>query len=223
MEHVIIVAGGKGTRMGTDIPKQFLLINGMPVLMHTLEAFYRYNPAIDVTVALPADQLCYWAELCQKYQFNVAHRLVEGGETRFHSVYNALQQIRPEGLVAIHDGVRPLVSTETITRCFATAAEKGNAVPVLLSVESIREVTGPDTSKAVDRSKYRMVQTPQVFKTHRLVEAYRQPYTDRFTDDASVVERLGDTIHLVDGNPENIKITNSIDLLLAEAMLKSRV
>lgn len=216
--YAIIVAGGKGMRMGKDLPKQFLPIDGTPILMHTLQAFYDYDPSMTLIVVLPSDQQAYWSKLCGDYHFTIPHVVVKGGETRFHSVKNGLSCIKGEGLVAVHDGVRPFVHCDTIDRCFAAAQESGAAVPVVEVVDSLRKVEDEE-SNAVSRREYRIVQTPQVFDISLLKEAYKQPYTVDFTDDASVVEAYGRKISLVEGNRENIKITSPFDLIIAEAFL----
>lgn len=216
--YAIIVAGGKGMRMGKDLPKQFLPIDGTPILMHTLQAFYDYDPSMTLIVVLPSDQQAYWSKLCGDYHFTIPHVVVKGGDTRFHSVKNGLSCIKGEGLVAVHDGVRPFVHCDTIDRCFAVALESGAAVPVVEVVDSLRKVEDEE-SNAVSRREYRIVQTPQVFDISLLKEAYKQPYTVDFTDDASVVEAYGRKISLVEGNRENIKITSPFDLVIAEAFL----
>lgn len=218
--YAIIVAGGRGSRMGSELPKQFLPIGGKPVLMHTLEAFYNYDAQVQLILALPADQQAYWAQLCTEHHFTIPHQVVNGGETRFHSVLQALALVEGEGLVAVHDGVRPFVHPDTIDRCFASAFEHGAAIPVVDVVDSIREVSD-ETSKAVPRANYRLVQTPQVFDIALLKDAYCQPYQPSFTDDASVVEAFGHNIALTVGNRENIKITTPFDLIIAEALLAS--
>ena len=216
--YAIIVAGGKGMRMGKDLSKQFLPIDGTPILMHTLQAFYDYDPSMTLIVVLPSDQQAYWSKLCGDYHFTIPHVVVKGGETRFHSVKNGLSCIKGEGLVAVHDGVRPFVHCDTIDRCFAAAQESGAAVPVVEVVDSLRKVEDEE-SRSVSRREYRIVQTPQVFDISLLKEAYKQPYTVDFTDDASVVEAYGRKISLVEGNRENIKITSPFDLVIAEAFL----
>lgn len=216
----LIVAGGAGTRMGASLPKQFLPLNGEPVLMHTLRAFHRFSQSMQLVVVLPSDQFDTWKELCTLHQFDLPHLLVAGGNERFFSVKNGLTAIPNEGIVFIHDGVRPLVSAETIARCYQTAVQWGNAIPVMPLTESLRETGKGDTSRAVDRSHYVLVQTPQTFRTSVIQEAYQQEYDPAFTDDASVLENLGESIHLVEGNFENIKITRPIDLIVAEALLK---
>ena len=215
-KHVIIVAGGKGMRMGSDIPKQFLPIGGYPVLMHTLEAFYTYNPSIHLILVLPISQQSYWRELCMKYHFSLPHDIADGGETRFHSVKNGLALV-DEGLVGVHDGVRPFVSQEVIVRCFDNAREKKAVIPVIGVVETVRHLTSYG-SETVPRENYKLVQTPQVFDVLLLKRAYEQAYVDGFTDDASVVEAMGEQVFLVDGNRENIKITTPFDLKLAELL-----
>ena len=221
-ESVIIVAGGQGMRMGGSIPKQFLLINGLPVLMHTINRFFKYNPKITVILVLPALQIDYWTDLCNRYDFTMAHTIIEGGETRFHSVYNGLKAVTQEGLIAVHDGVRPFVSVKTITECFNMAGQHGAAIPVTEPVESIRHLSEFE-SKACRREEYRLVQTPQVFDSQLLKQCYAQPWSPAFTDDASVVESTGHPIKLVTGNRENIKITSPFDLTVAEAIVNSNL
>lgn len=216
-KHIIVVAGGKGLRMGGDIPKQFLPVNGKPVLMHTLETFYAYDPCMHLILVLPESQQPYWKELCEAYQFTLSHDIASGGETRFHSVKNGLALIEGDGLVGVHDGVRPFVSQEVIARCYEEAAEKKAVIPVIGVVETIRQLVG-ETSITVPRDMYKLVQTPQVFEVSLLRRAYQQTYTDTFTDDASVVEALGEQIYLVEGNRENIKLTTPFDLKLAELL-----
>lgn len=219
-KYAIIVAGGKGVRMGTDIPKQFLPIGDRPVLMRTLEAFYLYDKEVELILVLPVSQRDYWAGLCRTYAFSIPHTIVDGGETRFHSVRNGLARIPAgaEALVAVHDGVRPFVASDVISECFRVALEKGAAIPVIGVVETVRRVMG-ECSRTVDRNAYRLVQTPQVFRWQLLAKAYEQPYSPTFTDDASVVEALGGEVFLVEGNRENIKITTPFDIKVANALL----
>lgn len=216
-ETVIIVAGGKGERMHTDIPKQFIELNSRPILMHTIDVFFQYNSQIEVIVVLPETQIENWIQLCKKHAFEIKHRVVSGGILRFYSVKNGLNVASDNGLIAVHDGVRPLVSVETIAACFNEARISGAAIPVIEPVESIRQIDG-ENSVAVDRDQYRLVQTPQVFETKILKKAYLQDFSPLFTDDASVVEASGVKISLVQGNRENIKITTPFDLKLAEMM-----
>ena len=225
MDYIIIVAGGKGLRMGTDIPKQFLPIGGRPVLMRTLERFREYSADLQIILVLPKAQQEYWKELCQQYHFNVEYLLADGGETRFHSVQYGLALIPDdaEGVVGVHDGVRPFPSLEVIRRCYETAREKKAVIPVIPVVETLRRLEGAANSqfsKTVPRNDYRLVQTPQTFDIQLLKAANRQPYNDGFTDDASVVEAFGFDITLVEGNRENIKITTPFDLRMAEVLLK---
>ncbi len=220
MEYAVIVAGGKGLRMGGGLPKQFLPIGGKPVLMRTIEAFYAYNPEIRIILVLPYSQQSYWAELCRKHHFSLPHHIANGGETRFHSVKNGLALVTTPGLVGVHDGVRPFVAREVIARCYSLAAEKQAVIPVTDVVETVRHLAG-EGSETVSRDEYKLVQTPQVFDADLLKRAYEQPYTPRFTDDASVVEALGKPVFLTDGNRENIKITTPFDLKIATALLDS--
>ena len=230
MDYVIIVAGGKGLRMGSDIPKQFLPIGGKPVLMRTLERFREYSADLQIILVLPEAQQDYWRQLCEQYHFEVKYLLANGGETRFHSVQNGLALIPDDaqGVVGVHDGVRPFPSIEVIRNCYETAREKKAVIPVVPVVETLRHISLtsyllPLTSKTVPRSEYRLVQTPQTFDIQLLKAANRQPYNDGFTDDASVVERYGHQITLVEGNRENIKITTPYDITVAEAILTSHL
>ena len=216
--YVLIVAGGTGERMKSGIPKQFIEIAGKPILMHTIERFRDFDESIDIILVLPENQLRFWSELQKKYSFDVPHTLVKGGKTRFNSVRNGLGFIYEPGLVAIHDGVRPFVSIETIKRCFDTAEKLGNAIPVISPSDSLR-IVAENGNEPVDRTKIKLVQTPQVFRTELIRYAYRQDYMPEFTDDAIVLERTGAKINLVEGNRENIKITNPEDLLIAGALL----
>ena len=230
MDYVIIVAGGKGLRMGSDIPKQFLPIGGKPVLMRTLERFREYSDDLQIILVLPEAQQDYWQELCRQYDFQVQYQLANGGQTRFHSVQNGLALIPDDakGVVGVHDGVRPFPSVEVIRDCFETAREKRAVIPVIPIVETVRklDLTKCQTlceveSVTVPRGDYRLVQTPQTFDIQLLKAANRQPYNDGFTDDASVVESYGHQITLVEGNRENIKITTPYDIIVAEAILSS--
>lgn len=213
MNAVVIVAGGKGLRMGADIPKQFLCVGGRPILIRTLERFREYDAGLQIVLVLPHEQQAYWADLCRQYGFNIDYTLADGGPTRFHSVLNGLQKVAPDAaLIAVHDGVRPYVSTEVIGRCFDEAARSGAVVPVVDVVETLRHLDSDGTSHTVPRSEYVRVQTPQVFEAQLLRRAYAQPFSERFTDDASVVESTGHAVALVAGNVENIKITTPNDL-----------
>jgi 2-C-methyl-D-erythritol 4-phosphate cytidylyltransferase len=216
--YVVIVAGGSGKRMGIGTPKQFLLLAGRPVLMHTIEKFKEFNEAIEIITVLPENQLRFWNELQKKYSFEIPHTLVKGGAKRFVSVRNGLEFVKGPGLVAIHDGVRPLVRPETIKRCFETAEKYGNAIPVITPADSLRFETDKGNS-SVNRMNVKQVQTPQVFDIDLIKKAYKQEFDPSFTDDATVLEKTGVKIHMVDGNRENIKITNPEDLLIAQALL----
>ena len=217
---VIIVAGGKGLRMQTEVPKQFIELKGRPVLMRTIDVFVRYDNCISLILVLPANQIDFWKQLCKKHQFSVPHTIVEGGETRFHSVKNGLKYASDKSLIAVHDGVRPLVSIETIEYCFDAAAQYGNAVPAVELVDSVRMIKN-NGSETVDRNKFRLIQTPQVFESQLLQRAYEQPFNPSFTDDASVVEAIGGKIQLVKGNRENIKITTTIDIAIAKCFYET--
>jgi 2-C-methyl-D-erythritol 4-phosphate cytidylyltransferase len=219
--YAILVAGGKGLRMGGDIPKQFLPIGGKPVLMRTVEVFRQAYPDIHIILVLPLAQQEYWQQLCHDYAFDIPVQLADGGETRFHSVSNGLRKIPDdaEGVVGVHDGVRPFVTVDTIRRCYDQAEEAGAVVPVVPVVETVRQIGGDGTSRTVPRDEFRLVQTPQTFRVSLLKEAYRQSYTPFFTDDASVVEAMGKTVCLVEGNRENIKITTPADIRFANGLL----
>lgn len=218
----IIVAGGSGTRFGAELPKQFLELDGRPVLMRTIETFSEPGSgALEVIVTLPQGQMELWKRLCDKYTFAAHHRVVAGGETRWHSVKNALDSIVDTDdvdVIAVHDGVRPLVTAALIDRVMETARREGAAIPVVMLNDSVRQVEGDD-SHALDRSSLRAVQTPQAFNARLLFEAYSHPYQPTFTDDASVVEQHGHPISLVEGDPQNLKITRPMDLALAEYLL----
>ena len=221
MDYVIIVAGGKGLRMGSDIPKQFLPIAGKPVLMRTLERFRVYSSTLQIVLVLPEAQQDYWKQLCKQYDFKVDYQLANGGQTRFHSVQNGLALVPDdaEGVVGVHDGVRPFPSIDVILNCYDTARTKKAVIPVIPVVETVRQLKS-EGSITVPRDQYRLVQTPQTFDIQLLKAANRQPYNDGFTDDASVVESYGHAITLVEGNRENIKITTPYDIIVAEALCK---
>ncbi len=217
-QSVIIVAGGKGLRMGSDLPKQFLPMGGKPVLMHTLEVFRRYDETIQLIVVLPREQQNFWKQLCEEHHFSVEHLVADGGETRFHSVKNGLALVQEPGLVGVHDGVRPFVSVEVIRRCYELAKVHKAVIPVVDVVETLRHLTEVG-SETVSRTDYKLVQTPQVFEVELLKQAYGQEFTPFFTDDASVVEAMGVPVYLAAGNRENIKITTPFDLKVGSALL----
>jgi 2-C-methyl-D-erythritol 4-phosphate cytidylyltransferase len=216
--YALIVAGGSGKRMGAETPKQFLELAGKPVLMHTIERFKAFNSAIEIITVLPENQLRYWIDLQEKYSFVIPHTLVKGGSHRFYSVRNGLKFVNIPGLVAIHDGVRPFVSIDTIKRCFETAEMLGNAIPSVSPTESLRILTD-EGSVPVNRMHVKQIQTPQVFNAGLIKKAYLQEYRPEFTDDATVLEKSGEKINLIDGNRENIKITNPEDLIISKALL----
>ena len=215
--YAIIVAGGKGLRMGGDVPKQFQLVGGRPVLMHTLQQFRNAIADLQIILVLPREQQDYWRELCRQYEFGVEHRVADGGQTRFHSVKNGLALIPDgeEGIVGVHDGVRPFASADLIRRCYAAAVEAEAVVPAVPVVESLRH----EERGAIDRKGYRLVQTPQTFSIPLLKAAYCQDYREAFTDDASVVEAYGHRVAMIDGIRENIKLTTPFDMVVAEALL----
>lgn len=219
--YALIVAGGSGSRMNSSIAKQFIELNGKPILMRTIDNFFKFDPTLTIILVLPKEQLYFWQILCEKHHFSINHQVTAGGETRFHSVKNGLSLIKEEGIVAIHDGVRPLVSHATISRCFDTAAKWGNAIPCLPVYETIRNIN-PDDSIQIDRTTLRFIQTPQVFSSALIKSAFTQSYEESFTDDANVLEKTGEKIQLVEGNRENIKITEPLDLIIAEAFMKQQ-
>lgn len=220
MDYAVIVAGGKGIRMGASVPKQFLPINGLPIIMHTIKRFREYDNNLKIIVVLPKEQHEYWNELCKNYHFTAAYAVADGGETRFHSVKNGLALIPDgtEGVVGINDGVRPFPSIDVIHNCYETARTAKAVVPVIPVVETLIYVDGQGGSKTVPRDDYRLVQTPQTFDISLLKRAYEQPYKECFTDDASVVNGIGQKITLIEGNRENIKITTPFDLRIARIL-----
>jgi len=220
-KYVIIVAAGSGKRMKSQIPKQFLTIAGTPILMHTIKRFWNYDNNINIVVVLAENQIKKWKKLCREYKFNIKHIIRKGGETRFESVKNGLRGIKDGCLVAIHDGVRPLVNRSTIERCFSAAYEYPAVIPVIPVNDSLREIINESKSIAVNREKYVIVQTPQVFQSKVIKKSYKKKFNPIFTDDATVVEHSGYPIKMVDGNIENIKITTKVDLIVAEALFKN--
>jgi 2-C-methyl-D-erythritol 4-phosphate cytidylyltransferase len=220
-EHALIVAGGKGTRIKSAVPKQFIEVKGKPVLLHTIEAFYQYSSAINIILVLPEDDFSIWHTIARKYDFQKPLTLQKGGETRFQSVRNGLAKIEGDGLVAIHDGVRPMVSPDIIGASFRLAAVHKSAVAAVRLKESIR-MTDQDNTKAMDRSRFRLIQTPQTFEAALIKGAYEMKEDPSLTDDASVAERAGHIISLFEGSYRNIKITTEEDLLIAESLLVDR-
>jgi 2-C-methyl-D-erythritol 4-phosphate cytidylyltransferase len=219
--YIVLVAGGKGSRMGGETPKQFYLVADKPLVMHTFDAFSLFFGKAEFLLVLPEMEIGRWKHLCVDYDFQVPHRIVEGGPTRYHSVKNALALVEDNGLVFIHDAVRPLVSEDVLLDCLQVARLHGSAIPVAPLTEALREVEN-GISRSVDRRKYRIVQTPQVFRSEILKKAYLQTYRDTFTDDAAVLESAGQPVHLTEGNPENIKVTRIGDLGYVEAILTRR-
>lgn len=224
MDYVIIVAGGKGLRMGSDVPKQFLPVGGVPVLMRTISRFAEAVPGMGIILVLPESQHGYWDSLCREHSFAVSHTVVNGGDTRFASSSNGLMAIPADaqGLVGIHDGVRPFVSAEVICRCYDAARSHGAAIPVMPVTDTLRLVSPDGGGHNVLRSDYRVVQTPQVFDISLARRAFDRPYSESFTDDASVVEAAGHRVTMVEGNRENIKLTTPFDLKIAESLLNAR-
>lgn len=224
-DYIIIVAGGKGLRMGGDLPKQFLPVDGKPVLMRTIETFRQYSDAIGIILVLPHAQQDYWRQLCKEYHFNVEHTVVDGGDTRFQSCKNGIAAVPDDatGVVGIHDGVRPFVTVDVIARTYEAARGHGAAMPVMPVTDTLRYVAGEDGGHNVLRSDYRTVQTPQTFDIQLIKRAYDVPYSEAFTDDASVAEAAGHKVVMVEGCRENIKLTTPYDLLLADFICKQYI
>ncbi|MEN0055916.1 MAG: 2-C-methyl-D-erythritol 4-phosphate cytidylyltransferase [Mucilaginibacter sp.] len=220
--YALIVAGGSGTRMQAAVPKQFLLLNGLPVLMHTIRAFEQTTVNPDIILVLPESYHDYWRELCQTHNLTTPHLLVAGGQTRFHSVKNGLDQITDDdALVAVHDAVRPLTSTHIIETSYLHAQQYGNAVTAVKSRDSVRQLVN-HTSVSLIRDHIYLIQTPQTFNAGLLKKAYEQSYTEKFTDDASVAEQYGIEIQLTEGDYQNIKITFPEDIAIAELLLNKK-
>jgi len=217
--YALIVAGGIGKRMGSEIPKQFLAVAGQPILMHTISAFYQYDHTMEIILVLPLSHFSKWTELSLEYDFDVPHRMIAGGSTRFHSVKNGLNSLEEEGIVAIHDGVRPFIEMDIIKNSFEVARNEGNAVVSVALKDSIRQVSEA-SNQSLDRTSYRAVQTPQTFRLSLIKKAYSIEYDESITDDASVAELAGQEINLIEGSYRNIKITTNEDLMIAEAFLK---
>lgn len=220
--YAIIVAGGKGNRMNQTLAKQFLELNGKPILMHTLEAFHQCELHPEILLVLSQDQHHFWEELCLSHNFNIPHQVIAGGQERFDSVKNGLKNIQEESIIAIHDAVRPLVTAELILASYQMAAEKGNAIAAIQPVDSVRIKKEGKDSEALNRTELYLIQTPQTFQSNQLKEAYLQPYRNEFTDDASVVEMAGIGINLLPGERSNIKITYAQDLDLAAFLIKRK-
>lgn len=220
--YAVIVAGGSGTRMQSAVPKQFLLLNGLPVLMHTIRAFEQSCVTPVIVLVLPLTYHAYWQQLCDVHSFTTPHLLVAGGETRFHSVKNGIDQIPDnDALIAVHDAVRPLTSKQIIETSYQYAEKYGNAVTAVKSRDSVRQLVNCK-SVSLSRDQIYLIQTPQTFRADLLKKAYEQPYSDKFTDDASVMEQYGFEIHLIEGNHQNIKITFPEDLIIAELFLNKK-
>lgn len=221
-KFVIIVAGGTGSRMQTNIPKQFIEINNEPIIIKTIKTFLNYEVDIDIIICVHPNFKAYLEELIGIHFLNTnTIRITLGGDTRFQSVKNGLALVNDEtAIVGIHDAARPLVSLQTIKNCFNTAQEKGNAIPCILVSETLRKVDGLLNTQ-VDRTQFRIIQTPQCFLASKIKQAYKQTYNIQFTDDATVLEQIGETIHLVEGNVENIKITHPADLAIAKTLFNN--
>ncbi|MBN2746870.1 MAG: 2-C-methyl-D-erythritol 4-phosphate cytidylyltransferase [Bacteroidales bacterium] len=216
---LLITAAGQGTRLQASFPKQFIPVAGKPLLMHSIDVFKTFDPKIKIILVLPDDQIQLWKDLCIEFDFLVDHQIVRGGEERFHSVQNGLNHIPDNKLVLIHDGVRPMVRPDTIERVIQTATEKGNAIPCVTPTQTVRQIHDDNSSEIIDRSKLRLVQTPQGFHSTLIKKAYQTPFNPAFTDDASVLEFAGYTINIVEGNYSNIKVTHPADLKMVEALL----
>lgn len=222
-KYAVLVAGGKGTRMGTQIPKQFLPLLSLPVLCHSLLAFAHAVQNIKLILVVPESQLNSTRTILKSYVGQLEVTTVVGGETRYDSVKNGLKMIQNDGVVFIHDAVRPLVSQELIQRCFAQALTKGSAIPVVPVSDSMRLIHADDDSVPLNRDNVRIVQTPQTFMTNIILPAFEAPYHPTFTDEATVVEASGTRVHLINGDLDNIKITNPTDLIIADTLLKASV
>jgi 2-C-methyl-D-erythritol 4-phosphate cytidylyltransferase len=220
--YAIIVAGGSGNRMQNSIAKQFLLLNGKPVLMHTLEAFYNCSLHPELILVLNINQHKYWEQLCEQFNFKISHQVIEGGEQRYHSVKNGLKAIKGKGVVAVHDAVRPLVTSDLIESSFRIAEENGNAIAGISPTDSIRRITDNKTSEAISRESIVLIQTPQTFRTEILRKSFKEPYRNEFTDDASVVEHAGYPINIIIGERTNIKITYPEDMEIATLFLNGK-
>lgn len=216
-KYALIVAGGSGSRMKSELPKQFIEIGGKPILMHTLSKFYNCD---EIVLVLPESQIKFWRQLCEKHNYELKHKIIKGGESRFQSVRNGLEKVDKNTLVAIHDGVRPFITSEIIENSFNTAQEKGNAIVCVDSKDSLRKISAKGNAH-VDRIEYKIIQTPQTFNSSHIKEAYNQEEKSIFTDDASVLEAVGESIHLIKGDYRNIKITSPEDLIIAEAYLSN--
>jgi 2-C-methyl-D-erythritol 4-phosphate cytidylyltransferase len=221
-KFAVLVAGGKGVRMGSALPKQFLPLQERPVLYYSLKAFLDAYPDIHIILVLPQDQLSYAQMVLQWFPERIDMTIVAGGETRYHSVQNGLKVVKENSIVFVHDGVRPLVSVDLIRRCYDQAVEKGSAIPAIAVSDSIRMIDG-DNSKPVNREYLRSIQTPQTFRFEIVLPAFAQAYTEAFTDEATVVEMNGGNVHLIEGEKSNIKVTTPEDMVLAEALLKERL
>lgn len=217
--YAIIVAGGSGVRMGGDVAKQFLELGGRPVIATTVTRFLSLSYPVEIILVLPSQYKEFWKSYCFEHNLNFRHTLVSGGLTRFHSVKNALKYVERGGLVAVHDGVRPFITGEFIEELYEMAHREGAVIPVLAPSESMRVVNEDGSTSVTDRDRYLLVQTPQVFSSDILLDAYKQAYSPQFTDDASVVEGIGIKIHLADGKVTNIKLTRPEDMLLARAII----
>lgn len=220
-KFAILVAAGSGSRMKSETPKQFMLLGGKPVLMQTIFKFFQADSSVNLILVLPESHIPYWNELCITYNFKVQHVVVAGGSTRFNSVKNGLHVITENGLVAVHDGVRPLISSACINALYHDALIYGSAVPVIPVQDSLRHMEEGNKSSAVDRSRFRIVQTPQIFMHDKLQHAFNQPFQPAFTDEATVMEAAGESVHLTDGEPANIKITTVSDLRFAASVFSA--
>jgi 2-C-methyl-D-erythritol 4-phosphate cytidylyltransferase len=219
--YAIIVAGGSGNRMKAAIAKQFLLLKDKPILMHTLEIFHQCRLQPEILLVLNIHEHHRWEELCRQYKFEIPHQVIKGGEQRFHSVMNGLKVTKGKSIIAVHDAVRPLLSAELIERSFKAAEENGNAVAAIHPTDSVRTLKG-DKNEALNRDEVYLIQTPQAFQSDQLKKAYKQPYRNNYTDDASVVEHAGYKIHLIEGERENIKITHPFDLEIASMYMHKK-
>ncbi len=219
-EYAIIVAAGSGSRFKGSVPKQFLLLNNKPVLFYSINAFKNYSKNVDIIIVLPKNYIEYWQEFCSKYNSLKELTITEGGRNRFESVKKGLHFIKQESVIAVHDGVRPLINHKLIKRCYDAAKKHGSGIPVITPTDSLRKLK-ENNSEMVNRSDYKLIQTPQCFLSDIIIPAYKQPYNKKFTDDSAVIQQNGHDIKLVEGDPNNIKITTQMDMEIARVIIKN--
>jgi len=218
--YAIVVAGGTGTRMKGEVPKQFMLLSGKPVILYSIEAFYAFDPLVEIILVIHPDYSLHWKQVVREFKISIPFKVVDGGKMRFDSVKNGLKLINDEGFVAVHDAARPVINADFIADLFSAASTYNSAIPVVPVTDTIRIIDG-DTSHQQDRTFLRAIQTPQVFRVSELQRAYTQPYEPNFTDDGSVMESAGFPVHLAEGSRGNIKITHLEDIAVAEVLIKN--